>query len=81
MKKMILTPKKDTVIICLPSEWVGKPMVCILKSPYESEDDEDVVTYVSEGAMCYSANRFRNPKLRRRPRRKRKYTRRKKSRR
>ncbi len=70
MKKMILTPKKDTVVLCLPSDWVGKPMVCILKSPYESADDEDVVSYVSEDAMCYSANRFRMPKPRSRSRRK-----------
>lgn len=70
MKKMILTPKKDTVTFCLPSDWVGKPLICILKSPYEKEEEENVVSYVSEAAICYSANRFRNSKFHRRMRRK-----------
>ncbi len=61
MKKMILTPKNDSITICLPSEWVGKPMVCILKSPYEMEEDGDMVSQVSDSAMCYSASRFRSP--------------------
>lgn len=67
---MILTPKKDTVTLCLPPDWVGKPIVCILKFPYEKEEEDAMVSYVSEDAMCYSANRFRNPRIRRRrPRR------------
>lgn len=77
MKKMILTPKKDTITFCLPDDWVGKPMVCILKSPYECDEDEDVVSYVSEDAMCYSVGRFRKPKVRRKLRKKRGITRRK----
>lgn len=28
---MILTPQKDTVTICLPPDWVGQTVVCILK--------------------------------------------------
>lgn len=28
---MILNPKKDTVTICLPPDWVGQSVVCILK--------------------------------------------------
>lgn len=65
---MILTPKKDTVTLCLPTEWVGKPIVCILKAPYET-DKSEVVSYVSEAAMCYRSSRFRNPKVRCRVRR------------
>jgi len=30
MKKIILLPKTDTVMICLPKEWVGIPVVCKL---------------------------------------------------
>ncbi len=67
MKKMILTPKKDTITICLPPEWVGKPLVCILKAPYDMEEEE-VVSQVSEAAACYSVRRFRRPKAQRRPR-------------
>jgi hypothetical protein len=30
MKKIILFPKTDTVILCLPEQWVGVPVVCKL---------------------------------------------------
>lgn len=32
MKKLLLLPKTDTITICLPSDWVGHPIICILKS-------------------------------------------------
>ena len=35
MKKLTLTPSRDTITICLPEDWVGKPISCIL-----SRDDE-----------------------------------------
>lgn len=56
MKKLILTPKKDTFTICLPPDWVGKPMVCILKTPYEQFEDE-VISQVSDVAISYQAER------------------------
>jgi len=31
MKKLILLPKTDTVIICLPNEWIGIPIICNLE--------------------------------------------------
>ena len=31
MKKLILLPKTDTVIICLPDEWIGIPIICKLE--------------------------------------------------
>ncbi len=55
MKKIILTPKKDSMTICLPPDWVGKPLVCILKTPDETEDS--LVSMVSEDAICYQAER------------------------
>lgn len=57
MKKMIITPKKDTITICLPPEWVGKPLVCILETPYE-QSEPDVVSQVSEASIGYMAERF-----------------------
>ena len=30
MKKIILLPRTDTVILCLPEKWVGVPIVCRL---------------------------------------------------
>ena len=30
MKKLILRPTKDSITICLPEDWVGKPISCIL---------------------------------------------------
>ncbi|HPE41268.1 MAG TPA: hypothetical protein PLI77_09315 [Bacteroidales bacterium] len=49
MKKLILLPKTDTVTICLPPEWVGRPIICILKAKetivYEQEVQELAVNY------------------------------------
>ena len=58
MRKMILTPKKDTITLCLPPEWVGKPLVCILETPYDFSEGEEVVSQVSEAALCYYANKY-----------------------
>jgi hypothetical protein len=31
MKKILLLPKTDTVLICLPEQWVGVPVICRLE--------------------------------------------------
>ena len=31
MKKIILLPKTDTVILCLPEDWAGVPIICNLE--------------------------------------------------
>lgn len=56
MKKMIITPKKDSITICLPPDWVGKPLVCMLETPYEQ--NEEMVSQVNEDAVGYGAERF-----------------------
>jgi len=70
MKKMILNPKRDTITLCLPTDWVGKPIVCILKSPYELEEEE-MVSKVSEAALCYHVRKrtYKKPTPLRRKRR------------
>lgn len=49
MKKLILLPKTDTVTICLPPEWVGHPISCILRAKetlvYDQEVQEMAVNY------------------------------------
>lgn len=49
MKKLILLPKTDTVTICLPSDWVGRPIICILKAQepivYSPIVQEEEVSY------------------------------------
>ena len=30
MKTIILLPKTDTILICLPEQWVGHPVICKL---------------------------------------------------
>lgn len=55
MKKLIITPQKDTITICLPPEWVGQPIVCILEKPYDNEPS--VVAEASEDSVCYKASR------------------------
>lgn len=68
MRKMILTPRKDTITLCLPPEWVGRPVVCILETPYDF-DCEEMVSQVSEAALCYYVDRYRKPRSQRRQRR------------
>ena len=51
MKKLILLPKKDTITICLPENWVGKPLECILRHPEEKSaypEDLEIVSEVRE---------------------------------
>ncbi|MBQ1780528.1 MAG: hypothetical protein II001_03745 [Bacteroidales bacterium] len=72
MKKLIMTPKKDTLIICLPQEWVGKPLVCVLQHPDEKDAAPPTSEYVSElreDHIGYLTDRYRLK--RRRPRKKR----------
>ena len=38
MKKLTLVPKTDTITICLPPEWVGKVVNCILQNTSEEAD-------------------------------------------
>lgn len=71
MKKLILNPQKDTLTICLPQNWVGKPLVCILKHPDEKDGYPVASEYVSElreESIGYSPTRY---KIKRKPRKKR----------
>ena len=72
MKKLIITPQKDTFTICLPQEWVGKPLMCVLHQPEEKtayQEAPEFVSEVREESFLYNAERFRQK--RRRPRKKR----------
>lgn len=72
MKKLIITPQKDTVTLCLPQEWVGKPLLCILEHPDEKDtfpNDSEYVSEMREDRLLYNAELFR--RRRRRPRKKR----------
>lgn len=44
MKKLILKPSKDTITICLPEDWVGKFVSCIL----QKEEEEDIISEMKE---------------------------------
>ena len=71
MKKLILTPQKDTMTICLPHDWVGKPLVCVLSHPYEKVAypvNSEYVSEVREEAIGYQAALYRQ---KRKPTRKR----------
>ena len=71
MKKLFITPQKDTVTLCLPLEWVGKPLVCILTHPDEKPEypyETEFVSEVREGSIGYNEFIF---KRKRRPRKKR----------
>ena len=57
MKKLILNPAKDTVTLCLPEDWVGKTVICLLKDP--TEEETEMVGYASEDAILYRAERYK----------------------
>ncbi len=62
MKKLILLPQKDTITICLPEDWVGKPLECILRHPDEKSaypENIEIVSEVREETIAYRAERFR----------------------
>ncbi len=61
MKKLILLPKKDTITICLPENWVGKPLECILRHPEEKSaypEDLEIVSEVREERVLYHAEQY-----------------------
>jgi hypothetical protein len=45
MKKIILLPKTDTVILFLPEQWVGIPVKCVLTplTNYFVESEEAII--------------------------------------
>jgi hypothetical protein len=66
-----MTPKKDTFTICLPQDWVGRPLVCILRHPEEKDAypiDSEFVSEVRDSCFAYNAML---KKRKRRPRKKR----------
>ncbi len=50
MKKLILRPTKDSITICLPEDWVGKPISCIL----QREDEPPTPVELQEAESDYS---------------------------
>lgn len=50
MKKLILRPTKDSITICLPEDWVGKPISCIL----QREDETSAPAELQEAESDYS---------------------------
>lgn len=68
-KKLILNPKRDTITICIPPEWVGKPLTCVLKSAEYIQ--EEMYAEVSEDAIRYQRLRYSHRKRRTRSRRRR----------
>ncbi|MCQ2285422.1 MAG: hypothetical protein MJZ76_00925 [Bacteroidales bacterium] len=50
MKKLILTPTKDTITICLPEDWVGRSISCIL----DCENENDIENKAAEPSATYS---------------------------
>lgn len=72
MKKLILTPQKDTLTICLPQDWVGKPLLCILRHPDEKSTypiESEFISSVREERIGYHVMPTR--RVRRKPRKKR----------
>lgn len=50
MKKLILKPSKDTITICLPEDWVGKFISCIL----QKEDETVLISEMQEPESEYA---------------------------
>lgn len=62
LKKLILKPKKDSLTICLPPDWVGKPLTCIFRT--EEDYSEEMVSEVSEDAIQYQRLKYRRRRRR-----------------
>ena len=60
MKKIVLLPKTDTVILCLPEQWVGIPVICKLIPMPGHPVDKDEIQFDMERII-----NFRNHKRRR----------------
>lgn len=49
MKKLKLLPKTDTITICLPEDWVGRPITCTLAvhkpKIFDAEVQEEAIHY------------------------------------
>jgi len=53
MKKVILFPKTDTVIICLPEEWVGLLVKCTLTPISDCIMNIDELEFETEKIITY----------------------------
>lgn len=62
LKKLILRPRKDTITICLPPDWVGKPLTCIIRT--DEGASEEIVSQVSEDAIRYQRLKYRRRRRR-----------------
>jgi len=51
MKTIVLLPKTDTVILCLPEQWVGIPIVCKLTPMSNRFMNHDEIEMEIEKAM------------------------------
>lgn len=75
MKKLILFPQKDTVTICLPPDWVGKPLECILRHPEEKTAypaNYEIVSEVREETITNQVYKYKDRRKRKKRLRKRK---------
>lgn len=54
MKKLKLLPKTDTITICLPEDWVGRPVTCVLSVHQQKVFTADEV---QEEAIRYRVNK------------------------
>lgn len=55
MKKLSLIPKRDTITICLPPDWVGKKITCFLSSAAETDVKETRILMAAERTAKYNA--------------------------
>lgn len=60
MKKLLLLPKTDTITICLPRDWVGHPIICILKTQEPLVHSQDV----QEQEVAYRVKHIKSRKSR-----------------
>jgi len=53
MKKIVLLPKTDTVIICLPEKWVGIPILCKLNPLSDNYVNFDEIEMEAEKIITF----------------------------
>lgn len=57
MKKLSLIPKRDTITICLPPDWVGKKITLFLSSAAETDIQETKILMAAERTVKYNAKK------------------------
>jgi hypothetical protein len=62
MKKIVLLPKTDTIILCLPEKWIGIPLICHLSPIPNDRINMEKLEAETEKIIAYRYKKSRKKK-------------------